>query len=559
MKHYLHIPFALLFFFSTSLYAQQKLSPTEAQMEDLFGDWTDDTKPGLALCVLNDGKIEFQKNWGLANVEHGIEIENETVFLFPDMSEQMLAFSILLLVDREELSMDEQLGANLDFLPAQLQELTIEDLLHHRTGLIPMNFVKTLAGHQNHTGTTKPDLINLLDKKMATAGTLDSYDYSRAGLRLLQMILEKKTKSSFANFAQKEIFAPLQMKSSSIAPPGQSIPHKAQGYVKNEEGFQTFQEPTNYLACDQLYTTSYDLCLWADNFWRPKIGHQKIWQQMDQLMTSEGEPLEMKNTAQYVGQHRYWNYLGESKLYQIGMTRSFAAKLIRYPKHDLAVVVLGNFGEYNGHLATGCSQFYLQPFLADPPTAKEQPTFLATNQLDLDQYCGNYWDYKNESGAVVSFENDTLFYTHLISGWKIKLENVADDQFYLNRRSGYDVAIDTEEGELTLSIPGQKPKQLIKVPVNSDWQAHVSEIAGHYHNQELAMSHELVVNKEGITLQNKRAIDISFKPLTKDTYTSTDLYYSRINVDRDPTGMVTGIRISNPKLKDILFEKQGVQ
>jgi len=233
--------------------------------------------------------------------------------------------------------------------------------------------------------------------------------------------------------------------------------------------------------------------------------------------------------------------------------------LIRYPKHDLAVVVLGNFGEYNGHLATGCSQFYLQPFLADPPAAKEQPTFLATNQLDLDQYCGNYWDYKNESGAVVSFENDTLFYTDLISGWKIKLENVADDQFYLNRRSGYDVAIDTEEGELTLLIPGQKPKQLIKVPVNSDWQAHVSEIAGHYHNQELAMSHELVVNKEGITLQNKRAIDISFKPLTKDTYTSTDLYYSRINVDRDPTGMVTGIRISNPKLKDILFEKQGVQ
>ena len=36
--------------------------------------------PGMALAVVRDGKVVVAKGYGLANVEHGVSVNTETVF-----------------------------------------------------------------------------------------------------------------------------------------------------------------------------------------------------------------------------------------------------------------------------------------------------------------------------------------------------------------------------------------------------------------------------------------------------------------------------------------------
>ena len=551
------LSFTVIVLSSCFAISQSKLAPTEFQIDSLVGDWTDETKPGLALCVLNNGKIEFQKNWGLANLEHNIPIDNNTVFLFPDKSDQILAFSILLLVERGSIGLNNKIGQYLPDLPKHIKNITVDQLLNHNSGLITLSVLNEMDGKRDADMVSQGDFEHLINMPISIdVDNSGSHQYVRVGLRLLQLILEKQSGQTFSAFAEQKIFIPLGMKNSQIVSNSKIISNKAQGYRRSQEGFQVSFETNNYLKCDALYSTTKDILLWVDNFWRPKIGNAEIWKKMDLFVMDKGQPVSKHNRSQFLGQHRYWKYFGTDKYYQIGMTEGYAAKTVRFPEHDLAIVVMGNFGDYNGFIASACSDLYLKPFFTSNENPNQSLNYSGHSSQKLNQFVGHYWDYSWETKIDVTFENDSLWLNDRTYNWRAYMKPINETQFFIQRRAGYVVELkETPKGrEMIFMIPDQPELKLVKVSVG-DKALELKSLEGKYASADLQKHCTLKIVDGKISLVMKRQAPISFQPLSKDEFNSSNWHFSRLELVRGTNGEVEGFNINNGLVKNLFFRK----
>ena len=540
-----------------TLEAQTKLQPTADQFEELFSGWTDNNKPGITVAALNDGKIEFHKSWGLANLEHDVPISENSVFLFPGFSDQMIAFSVLLMEEEGLWSLNDHLGKYIPELPKSLKDKTISSLLNHTSSMQPLDDIKLISGYGSDDILNKEDFYNLVSMDLSATGKANGkHHFVKAGIRLLQDLIEARTGQSFSEYAEENLFGPLGMTKSTVVNDPSTIKGMAQGYTPDGKDFRIATENYDHLNPDQLYTCIQDLCLWVDNFWRAKVGSQKLWDKMDGFVMDEGKPVEERNQALYLGHHRYWDFRGEPKLYQIGVSKGYAAKVIRYPAHDLAIVVLGNFGRYNGHLCTAASELYLEEFFVDAPK-KERPTFSKLSDQEKNKYCGHYWNYDSESMALVSLENDTLRYYEEQFNWKTNMFPVGGNKFFVEARSELHIEFsqDKEVTDYTLTNSKGDAFAFKKYDINQNWREGIADIEGTYRNDKLGAYYSIKENAEGLSLIHKRAGEILFHPMSQDQFKSKNGKFNRIVIDRGTDNSVVGFKLSNGNLKDIYFEK----
>jgi len=91
--------------------------------------------PGLSLVVVRNKKIVRESNFGLANVELDVPVNERTSFEIASMTKQFTDAAILLLAEEGKLSVDDRITAYLDNLPPAWRDITIRELMLHTSGL----------------------------------------------------------------------------------------------------------------------------------------------------------------------------------------------------------------------------------------------------------------------------------------------------------------------------------------------------------------------------------------------------------------------------------------
>src|SRR4029079_12443061 len=91
--------------------------------------------PGLSLVVIRNGRIIKSANYGLANVELNVPVNDRTSFEIASMTKQFTAAALLLLVEDGKVRLDDSVTAYLADLPSTWQDITIRRLLDHTSGL----------------------------------------------------------------------------------------------------------------------------------------------------------------------------------------------------------------------------------------------------------------------------------------------------------------------------------------------------------------------------------------------------------------------------------------
>src|SRR5689334_5383701 len=104
-------------------------------VDEVFVDLTNAGSPGCALGVFRDGKIVYEKGYGLANIEENVSINPQTVFDIGSTSKQFTASSILLLEKQGKLSVNDPVRKYIPELGESAQKVTILQMLNHTSGL----------------------------------------------------------------------------------------------------------------------------------------------------------------------------------------------------------------------------------------------------------------------------------------------------------------------------------------------------------------------------------------------------------------------------------------
>src|SRR5258708_15968630 len=120
---------------ASSLFAQSSSSDLAKQLDRAFSGIASPDSPGFAVLVKKDGKIVFEKGYGVRDLRTKIAIDAQTNFRLASFTKQFTAMAIMLLVHDGKLRYDRTLTEIFPEFPAYGKNVTVRNLLNHTGGL----------------------------------------------------------------------------------------------------------------------------------------------------------------------------------------------------------------------------------------------------------------------------------------------------------------------------------------------------------------------------------------------------------------------------------------
>jgi len=225
--------------------------------------------PGCAVGYARDGKLLYQRQFGMANLEHDIAIDATTVFRIGSTSKQFVATSIAMLSLQGKLDLDADIHTVLPDLPDYGKPVTIRQMVNHSSGI--QDYMPILAAvYGNLDGNFYPgeevfDYLYRMNRLDFEPGS--QYAYSNSAYLLLAQAVEAVSGRTMREFAKENIFKPLGMNNTHFHDNHrQLIKHRADGYLKANGQWQLHNTNLEVVGDGGVYSTVGDLVTWYNNF-----------------------------------------------------------------------------------------------------------------------------------------------------------------------------------------------------------------------------------------------------------------------------------------------------
>src|SRR4051794_21114489 len=169
--------------------------------------------PGLAVGVVQTGKVLKSKGFGLSNVELHVAAGENSVFPLYSATKLFTGVAVMKLVEDGKLSLDTPITDVLDNLPAEWKAIKIRHLLNFTSGLPKLRdsprFV-SLSDKKKKT-LSREEAIPYLSEVPLANKPGEKWVYENTGHNILGVIIAKLTGHSFPEFLQQRIFDPIGM------------------------------------------------------------------------------------------------------------------------------------------------------------------------------------------------------------------------------------------------------------------------------------------------------------------------------------------------------------
>ncbi|MBX9782610.1 MAG: beta-lactamase family protein [Chitinophagaceae bacterium] len=227
----------LFFIFFIACGQKEKTNPLAQKMDEFLTGQQKYYRFNGNVLVAENGKIVFQKSYGLADFDKQRMLNDSSVFELASVSKQFTATGILLLLDKGKLKLTDSLRQYFPELP--YNGITIWHMLTHTSGLPAYEWAMNEKWDKTKIAFNN-DLIAFLAKEkippMFEPGK--KWEYSNTAYALLASIIAKVSGQPFANFMSENIFQPIEMTHTRIYNTRRSlkdtIANYAYGYVYND-------------------------------------------------------------------------------------------------------------------------------------------------------------------------------------------------------------------------------------------------------------------------------------------------------------------------------------
>jgi CubicO group peptidase (beta-lactamase class C family) len=530
--------------------AQNKSGPMQAAIDSLFKAFDRPGSPGAAVLVVKDGRIVFEKGYGMANLEYDQPITPTTVFDIASVSKQFCGFAISTLIQEGKISPDDDIHKYLPWLPQFGKAITIRNLIHHTSGLRDWPEALHAAGWRWDEAFRYEDIMRMVGKQRELDFDPGSkYQYSNTGYNLLAEIVGKVSGKPFPEWIAEHIFRPLGMNSSVVMTDySKLVKHLASSYYSDNNQYHKSTDELIAWGSSSILTTTEDLAKWVIRFQQGLEEKDPVYLRMietDKL--NNGEP----NNYAYGLDVRTVD--GIRNINHTGGWAGFATVISNYPDQKLSIIILGNTNNFSPYGNASEIASLLLKQKTEPAAQSENLSRLPNVNVDtmrLKKYTGTYqlgpgWyaTFTLESGRLmVQANGENKFPTDLKS----------DTTLWVPAYNSSVTFLDIKDKANALKYKGIVARRVEPAKIDfSDFP----QYAGIYYSKELEATYKLTIEKGKLVAHHMRLGDFNLEP----DFVAADQFGSEVGTlafFRDKKNNIAGFRLSGGRIRNILFEKQ---
>lgn len=165
--------------------------------------------PGMAVAIVGKDKVHFRRGFGDTTIVGGSAVDEHTLFAIASTTKAMIAAGMLMLADEGKLSIDDNVIKyipELHFQDAALApQLTIRDLLSHRTGLPSTDLWAFLME------MPLDEQIRRFQSVPSAAPPRSRFIYQNTMYELVGLIIERVSGKSWQDFLTERLWHPIGM------------------------------------------------------------------------------------------------------------------------------------------------------------------------------------------------------------------------------------------------------------------------------------------------------------------------------------------------------------
>jgi CubicO group peptidase (beta-lactamase class C family) len=169
--------------------------------------------PGIAVCVIKDGKVIHSKGYGVRSLDTRQPVDENTLFGIASNSKAFTTAALGMLVDEGKLSWDDKVRKYIPefklYDPWVTEEFTIRDLLCHRSGM--GLGAGDLMFFPDSSDFTIPDILHNLQFLKPVTSFRSQYAYDNNLYIVAGVVVERVSGMNWEDFIEKRIMAPLGM------------------------------------------------------------------------------------------------------------------------------------------------------------------------------------------------------------------------------------------------------------------------------------------------------------------------------------------------------------
>lgn len=243
--------------------ARKELEGYDQLVQGMIDAWR---VPGLAIAIVKDGEVIYQKGFGFRDREKKLPVTEDTVFAIGSSTKAFTTFIMGTLVDEGKLDWDKPVS---NFLPGfklydrtATELMTPRDLVTHRSGL-PRHDLSWY----NATDLSRKELVERLPYMKPTYTLRERFQYNNFMFLTAGYLVEQVTGKSWEDNVRERIFGPLGMTGANFSvKDSQKAPDFALPYVEEKDEsikLIPFRTITNMGPAGSINASARDMAKWV--------------------------------------------------------------------------------------------------------------------------------------------------------------------------------------------------------------------------------------------------------------------------------------------------------
>lgn len=339
-----------------------------APLDSLFTTiFPSDVEPGATILIKKNDTTVYSRAFGLAMISEDdpIPMTDSTMLNICSISKQFAAAAMLKLSEQGKISLDDAVSKYFpEFRADFFDSITVRHLLSHTSG-IPDARPRTKAEWADYI-RRHPDTPceNLADYKLHAQSELSvkymedldslvfepgtAYEYQNPTFQLTELIVERVTGESFADWMTREIFEPAGMPGTVYFDPAHDDDRYGHAYAYDEfEGWTEYDYDEAYFfpskADGAIFTTTREFYNWLKAFFGGKIVNEQSVREAITPVIATDIP------GSSYGLGLFIEDTGDKpvKIYHTGDNGGFFTYEAYYPEEDIAYMIFANRSDWS--------------------------------------------------------------------------------------------------------------------------------------------------------------------------------------------------------------------